>query len=195
MRSLKMSYIFLIGSILLSHISYGASKNNCSDLSKRVQEVKRLQGILTQKGVKGELRLTLNKLLDDGIEIDDTFIQKIHTNASLKARGFNGAKSLNEHFEKHGQEFGNITKKEYAKRAQKLAESRHESLLTVKTNNGTFKYDPNSNELLIVSKEQITTYYRPDLKVINDSFVKRGFEPFNSVLEWIVKSKSQDHHY
>jgi pyocin large subunit-like protein len=77
--------------------------------------------------------------------------------------GFTDAQ-LNRKYDKHGKEFGNISKDEYSSLAIKLRDSiETETLEQFTTAAGnTFKYNKNTNEFLIhKSNGEITTFFRP----------------------------------
>ncbi len=66
-------------------------------------------------------------------------------------------------YEKHRKEFGNITLKEYVARAVSLS-TKIEGVEQMKLTDGRhYKYDPKSNEFLLVENNRITTFFKPKL--------------------------------
>ena len=67
------------------------------------------------------------------------------------------------HFEKHGQEFGNITQEEYLEQVNALVQSSVEDVLTKTRSNGdVMYYRESTNEFAVKSaRDVIKTYFRP----------------------------------
>lgn len=68
------------------------------------------------------------------------------------------------HYEKHGHEFGNITKEEYLQKANDLINSDSPDVLTKYEDDGDFMYfDKKSGEFLVLSPDgYIRTFFIPD---------------------------------
>lgn len=77
---------------------------------------------------------------------------------------FRSEKLYNSHFEKHGAEFGEITKEEYLKKANDLINSDSESVLTKMSKDGDYLfYDESTNEFLVLSQDgYIRTFFKPN---------------------------------
>ncbi len=186
-----MRALIVLSLIILSTPNVWASKKkSCANIDAKVIQVKKLQGALSQKGVRGELRDFLNKQIDNGVDIDESFVQKMSLNYSTQAKYFKNYKTYQDHFKKHGKEFPGMSQKDYLRRAQEIGSSRNENILTIKNSNGVFKYVPETNELLIVEKGLIGTLYKPSLEVINNEFKSKALPLFSSVFEWFVKAKA-----
>lgn len=167
-----------------------ATKRKCGEnLNERIHQVKYLQGQMSQKGIRGELRDFLNTHLDSGYEISENFIQKISLRHSSGAKYFKNYELYTKHFDKHGPEFPGFSKKDYLSRAQEIAKSADDKILTIKTHNGIFKYIPETNELLVIEKGIIGTLYKPSLAVINESKEAVAYGKFDNVFDWIVRAK------
>ena len=67
------------------------------------------------------------------------------------------------HYEKHGSEFGNITKKQYLQQVNALLQSSGEDILTKTRSNGdVIYYREATNEFAVKSaKDMIKTYFKP----------------------------------
>ncbi|WP_034731763.1 hypothetical protein [Bacteriovorax sp. Seq25_V] len=186
-----MRALILISFILLTSFNiFAAKKKGCGNIDEKIAQARKLQGALSQKGVRGELRNFLNKQIDSGVDIDESFVQKMALSHTTQAKYFKNYKVYAEHFKKHGKEFPGYSQKDYLKRAQEIASSRAENILTIKNSNGIFKYVPETNELLIVEKGLIGTLYKPSLEVINNEFKSKALPRFGSVFEWFVKAKA-----
>lgn len=181
---------FIVLFLLFISVQTIASKKKCGEnLSDRVAQVKLLQGQMSQKGIRGELRNFLNQHLDNGYEVTDNFIQKVSLRHSSGAKYFKNYGLFDKHFNKHGAEFSGFSRKDYLKRAQEIAASADDKILTIKTHNGIFKYIPESNELLVIEKGVIGTLYKPSLAVINESKEAVAFGKFDNIFDWIVRAK------
>ncbi len=70
---------------------------------------------------------------------------------------------LDSHYNKHANEFGDISKEEYLKRAGNLINSTSDDILTkIRTNGDIIFYNPNTNEFAVKSADgYIRTYFKP----------------------------------
>ena len=83
--------------------------------------------------------------------------------AEKKHYEFRNKARYDEHYEKHGSEFGNITKEEYLELANELINSDSDSILHKTADNGDRKfYDPDKNYFLVLSEDgYIRTFFMP----------------------------------
>lgn len=78
---------------------------------------------------------------------------------------FRNQELYDSHFEKHGAEFGNITKEEYLQKANELINSDSPDVLhkTEKEDGDYLFYNQKTNEFLVLSTDgYIRTYFKPD---------------------------------
>lgn len=89
---------------------------------------------------------------------------KIHTENPNEEYSFNTEALLNSHYQKHGSEFGNITKEEYLQSANALITLNSSDVLTKSEDDGdTLYYSEGTNEFLVLSQDgYIRTYFKPD---------------------------------
>lgn len=68
------------------------------------------------------------------------------------------------HYEKHKNEFGDITKQEYLQKANNLLNSNSNNILTKNENDGdALYYNKDTNEFIVLSTDgYIRTYFKPD---------------------------------
>jgi pyocin large subunit-like protein len=79
--------------------------------------------------------------------------------------GFRSQRRLDEHYIKHGAEFGNISKAEYLRRAQALRDaSLSNQVIEVRQRRGNFaRFDRRTGSFLAYEEDLIIlTYFRPD---------------------------------
>ncbi|WP_097043068.1 SAR2788 family putative toxin [Terribacillus aidingensis] len=83
--------------------------------------------------------------------------------SSLKKVKFANSKTFDRHWRDHKKEFPGYTKNRYLTRAQSLAGTTGKHILTKKRSNGDIlKYNKNTNELLILNKnDTIKTLFKP----------------------------------
>lgn len=84
---------------------------------------------------------------------------------TVKQYTFRTAQLLESHYQKHGDEFGNITKEDYLRGANNLIRSGNPNLLTKfdKEDGDKLYYLESSNEFLVLSVDgYIRTYFKPD---------------------------------
>lgn len=67
------------------------------------------------------------------------------------------------HFNSHAKEFGYSKITQYSKAAKNFANSKERGIKSFKAYNGSiYKYNPNTNEFAIISKDgKIVTYFKP----------------------------------
>ena len=84
------------------------------------------------------------------------------SNASNKY-SFRDDKSLDGHYDKHGKEFGNITKEQYLQKANNLVDSKSSDILTkVRANGDNVYYNKATNEFAMKTIDDvIRTYFKP----------------------------------
>lgn len=77
--------------------------------------------------------------------------------------GFRSQELLDSHYERHGKQFGNITKEEYIQGAKDLINSKSDDVLVkVREDGDILYYHPNTNEFAIKSADgYIRTYFKP----------------------------------
>ncbi len=76
---------------------------------------------------------------------------------------FRSAELLESHYQKHGGEFGNITKEEYLLLANQLIASSTALRKQEKEDGDTVMYEEESNRFLVLSTDgYIRTFFRPD---------------------------------
>lgn len=83
----------------------------------------------------------------------------------IKQYRFRSQKLLDQHFEKHGSEFGNITKDDYVRMANELINSESESVLskTEKEDGDTVFFDKKTGYFAVLSTDgYIRTFFIPD---------------------------------
>ena len=87
-----------------------------------------------------------------------------HTQNSNKGYSFRTEDLLNLHYQKHGSEFGNITKDGYLQSANEFITSNSSDILTKSENDGDMiYYCASTNEFLVLSQDgYIRTYFKPD---------------------------------
>ncbi|MEG2110580.1 MAG: polymorphic toxin-type HINT domain-containing protein [Clostridium sp.] len=97
---------------------------------------------------------------DSGVLVHNTCLEKSSSNASSN---FKTQKLLDSHYEKHGNEFGDISKKQYVEGAQKLiGSSGSDIMIKVKDNGDKLFYNSKTNEFAVRSqKGVIRTYFKP----------------------------------
>ena len=80
---------------------------------------------------------------------------------------FANEKLADGHYKKHGKEFEANSKEEYLKMASNFVESKNPDILTRVCSDGkTYRYNPNTNELCAISKDNVLkTYFKPDPSV------------------------------
>ncbi|MCB0825642.1 MAG: hypothetical protein KDC26_05595 [Armatimonadetes bacterium] len=79
--------------------------------------------------------------------------------------GFTSRRSLDEHYEKHGSEFGKITKDEYLRKAQQLRDTPENSVvLYFERQDHTYvKYQTKHNEFIAYNEDlTIRTFFKPN---------------------------------
>jgi hypothetical protein len=79
--------------------------------------------------------------------------------------GFADARRLDEHFEKHGAEFGNISKQDYLRQAQLLRDAKVEGpvLQTVRSDGVTTRFDRQTGAFIAYNANGvIRTFFRPN---------------------------------
>ena len=75
---------------------------------------------------------------------------------------FENEKLLNNHYEDHKAEFGNISKETYLEKAQILINSSEGNLTKFRDNGDILYYNPTTNEFAVLSKDGIIrTYFKP----------------------------------
>ncbi|MEG0050415.1 MAG: hypothetical protein RR572_04885 [Raoultibacter sp.] len=85
--------------------------------------------------------------------------------AQEQAYQFASQEKFDQHYKKHGREFGNISQDEYLQKANDLIVSNAPTLKTKKekTDGDTCYYDSASNEFLVLSKKGvIRTFFHPN---------------------------------
>tara|TARA_R110002094_G_scaffold132253_8_gene125193 strand:- start:54 stop:680 length:627 start_codon:yes stop_codon:yes gene_type:complete len=85
--------------------------------------------------------------------------------ASTSRVGFTSSRSLDSHFEKHGREFGSITKAEYLERAKALRDAPlSRTVLELKRSDGVIsRFDKSGGGFIAFHKDKtIRTYFRPN---------------------------------
>tara|TARA_R110002096_G_scaffold3941_9_gene18910 strand:- start:17 stop:673 length:657 start_codon:yes stop_codon:yes gene_type:complete len=85
--------------------------------------------------------------------------------ASTSRVGFTSSRSLDSHFEKHGREFGSITKAEYLERAKALRDAPlSRTVLELKRSDGVIsRFDKSGGGFVAFHKDKtIRTYFRPN---------------------------------
>ena len=83
------------------------------------------------------------------------------------------------HFYAHADEFGYVLISDYSKAAVDFLNRDDEDIESFTVKDGrVYKYDPNTNELLISRDDKIITYYPPrsDGKYFENLFLKYGYE-------------------
>ena len=79
--------------------------------------------------------------------------------------GFAAPPRLDEHFEKHGAEFGNISKQEYLHQAQRLRDARVEGpiLQTVRADGVVTRFDRQTGAFIAYNRDGvIRTFFKPN---------------------------------
>ena len=83
-----------------------------------------------------------------------------------------------QHFDDHGNDMGFETVEEYSQAAKNFAKSKEKEIKEFKAKNGsTYRYNPNTNKFLIISKGgKIVTYFEPTngQKYFDGEFIKWG---------------------
>lgn len=185
MRTLILMMTFILSSTAL------ASNKKCKELDEKVSKAIELQGIMSQRGVRGEVRIELNKLIDEGVDIDPMFFQQMTLSKGFKTQGFKDKGLLVSHAKKHGDEFHFVSDRQYLRRADKFARSSDDNIISFRSKNDIYRYNPVSNEFQVIERsgKVIGTYYRPDLRKINAARKREKLPPFKSVTEWFIKNK------
>ena len=91
--------------------------------------------------------------------------KKTTTAAEVKTYKFRSQKLLDQHFEKHGSEFGDITKEDYLRMANELINSKAETVLskTEKEDGDYVFFDKATGYFAVLSKDgYIRTFFIPD---------------------------------
>ncbi len=101
--------------------------------------------------------------------------------SSIKWKGFR-AGQLAEHYNKHKDEFGDITQNEYLKLAKDFAAEMGENFKETKVGNFIIKYDPDTRRILIGNgkSREIRTFYKAD---------GRDEDPFQAAID-LARQKS-----
>ncbi|NEN85541.1 RHS repeat-associated core domain-containing protein, partial [Paenibacillus elgii] len=99
-------------------------------------------------------------------------------------KGFDGARSpknpaltkLQEHYQNHGPEFGDITQNQYLKMSKEFAKESNSAFKEAKVGNFVIKYDPATRRTLVgnVKSREIKTFYKADF---------RADDPFQAAIE------------
>ncbi|EQC50483.1 hypothetical protein [Bacteriovorax sp. DB6_IX] len=188
MRKILLPLI-VFSSLGLSTHTLAAKK--CGDLELKVQKILEAQNTLTRRGIRGDMRKEINKLLDEGVDIHPMFFQQVLQSKSLVTNGFKKKKDMVEHARKHGDEFEFKSEKQYLRKAEDFAKSRDENIMTFRSADDYYRYNPTTNEFMIVGKSNkvIGTYFKPSLRIINERRLKDGLPKFNSISEWFIKNK------
>lgn len=79
--------------------------------------------------------------------------------------GFTSQRSLDEHFDKHGREFGDISKEEYLRKAQQLRDTPNNSVVLYfeRHDRTHMKYQTKQNEFIAYNDDQmIRTFFKPN---------------------------------
>ncbi|MCL2675214.1 MAG: hypothetical protein FWE84_01305 [Firmicutes bacterium] len=83
-----------------------------------------------------------------------------------------------DHFERHGEEMGFDTPEQYSTAASQFANNSGKGIQEFKAKNGSvYKYDPKTNEFMIIDKNgKIVTYFEPDRgeQYFEDQFIDYG---------------------
>ena len=97
------------------------------------------------------------------VTVDRVLVHNEYDAASTKWKGFRDGE-LSEHYDKHGQEFGDINKNQYLKKAKEFAGEISDSFKETLVGNFVIKYDPDSGRMFIghIGKRQIRTFYIDD---------------------------------
>ena len=88
----------------------------------------------------------------------------VYVRSAAKEYTFRTEKLFDEHYKKHGSEFGDVTKEQYLELANKLINSRSDSVLRKTSDDGdSLFYDKDRNYFLVLSGDgYIRTLFRPD---------------------------------
>jgi hypothetical protein len=180
----------LIILLAISQFSF-AGKKSCKNLDAQVQKALEAQRMMTSRGIRGKVRDELTRLLDEGYKIHPKFFQQVYQRKSYKANGFAKTELLDEHVEKHLKEFGLSHKSQYLRKAQDFAKSMDDDIMTFVSKREIYRYNPVTNEYMVLSRngKRIGTFYKPDLKVINDRRKVNDLPPYKSVSEWFITNK------
>ncbi|MFG1484025.1 hypothetical protein ABMA79_01895 [Halobacteriovorax sp. HFRX-2_2] len=168
-----------------------AAGKKCKDLDAKVTRAIESQKIMSQRGIKGEIRQEMTSLLDRGVEIDPMFFQHMIHRKGFKTTGFKDKGLLVGHAKKHGDEFNFVSDKQYLRNAEKFARSSDDNIISFRSKNDIYRYNPVSNEFQVIERsgKVIGTYYRPDLRKLNAARKRENLPPFKSVTEWFIKNK------
>ena len=186
-----MRSLINITAILLICPSVVFASKKCKGLDAKVQKALEAQRIMTDRGIRAGLRKELTKAIDDGVDIHPMFFQQVIQAKGFPVKGFKDKKLMVSHARKHGGEFDIKSQKAYLREAEKFALSRQESIMTFRSKNDIYRYNPQTNEFLVIERsgKVIGTYYKPDLKKINDARKRNDQAPFSNVTEWFIKNK------
>ncbi len=93
------------------------------------------------------------------VTADRVLVLNEYDAASTKWKGFRDGE-LSEHYDKHGQEFGEINKHQYLNKAKEFASEISDSFRETVVGNFVIKYDPDSGRMFIghIGKRQIRTF-------------------------------------
>lgn len=170
-----------------------SAANQCKSMDEKLKQMRKVQHELTAHGIRGSARDYVNSQIDKGLVLPETALQRLAPTFIAKNIQFGGADKFAEHFSKHTKEFPGLSQKGYLKRAQEIAESMSEEFISFKTPYSVMKYNPATNELLVLHQNRIKTFFKPDLKFINDPLNRPRKEEFKSIFEWLVSEKVMDH--
>lgn len=104
------------------------------------------------------------KYIDPSVEEYQKIISQLKTDYSLNiTTGFYSEKRLQEHYGKHKNDFEDITDiQSYKLRAIKFASERSEHIFTylIPKESKIYRFNEETNEILIIEKNHIQSYYR-----------------------------------
>ncbi|MBP3854970.1 MAG: hypothetical protein IK990_05055 [Ruminiclostridium sp.] len=155
------------GGVVSEHIG-----NIAGDIGSRVSDgLSEIPQVI--ESVQSEVSGELSEIADNvGSELSEA-AEKITTAASsedtttapkeTKTYKFRNQKRYDEHYEKHGAEFGNITKEEYLQLANDLINSDSDRVLHKYSDDGDYMYfDQDTNYFLVLSEDgYIRTFFIP----------------------------------
>jgi hypothetical protein len=184
MRSLALVlYIFFNSTVI--------SAKGCPNIEKMATRAIESNKVMNAQRIKGPLRSYLNKFIDSGIDVSPQFFRDLKLRSTFSVKGFKTRDKKADHVKEHMDSFGVTTVKQYEKRAKSFAISHEPEIINIKTQTEIFRLNPLTGEYLIIDTRSmnISTYFKPDLKVINTRRSVNGQPRLTSVLEWFIENK------
>lgn len=129
------------------------------DIRSAISEASENAGDIVVNIGSGLSGIADNIIPETSVSSDDTTQQPVEN----KQYTFRNKDRFDEHYEKHGDEFGDITEEQYLELANELINSTSITILHKNGDNGDKKYyDPDNNYFLILSGDgYIRTFFRP----------------------------------